>query len=65
MQVTLLLYHQKMVFNKCAWGSCSYEIDCWLHSQLKRLTDLVEYVRDYNLDNEQVISKLAFFIILN
>ena len=54
-----------MVFNKCAWGSCSYEIDCWLHSQLKRLTDLVEYVRDYNLDNEQVISKLAFFIILN
>ena len=25
------------------------------------MTDFVEYVRDYNLNNEQVISKLAFF----
>ena len=59
--VAIWRHHQKMVFNKCAWGSCPYEIDYWLHSQLKRLTDFVEYVRDYNLNNEQVILKLAFF----
>ena len=64
--VSIWRHHQKIVYVKCAWRACPHKKPCRLHKELEKFTQLVDFVRDHNLNHKnKVISKIAFIFEKN
>ena len=58
--VDLWRHHKKFVEQKCDFVCPKNEI-CYSHKRLYELTDYVEWIRDRNLNENTVVSKIALF----
>ena len=58
--VDLWRHHKKFVEQKCDFV-CPKDETCFLHEKLNRLTDFVEWIRDRNLNENTVVTKIAIF----
>ena len=57
--IDLWQHHKKFVTKKCDYV-CLKNEPCYLHKRLNELTDFVDFLRDFNLnDKEMIISKIA------
>ena len=58
--VDLWRHHKKFVKQKCDFVCPKNEI-CYLHKRLNELTDYADWIRDRNLNENTVVSKIALF----
>ena len=58
--VNLWRHHKKFVWQKCDFVCPKKEI-CSLHERLYELTDFVDWIRDRNLNENTVVSKVVLF----
>ena len=58
--VDLWRHHKKFVEQKCDFVCPKNEI-CYLHKRLNELTDYADWIRDRNLNENTVVSKIALF----
>ena len=56
--VDLWRHHKKFVEQKCDFVCPKIEI-CFLHKKMQELTDYVEWIRDGNLNEETIVTKIA------
>ena len=52
-------HHQELVRVRCNWV-CPKEVTCNLHVQLEKLNYYAEFVREKNLNETEIISKIGF-----
>ena len=58
--VDLWRHHKKFVEQKCDFVCSKNEI-CYLHKRLNELTDYIEWIRNRNLNESTVVSKISLF----
>ena len=58
--VDLWRHHKKFVEQKCDYV-CP-EKNCFLHEELQKLTDYVDWIRDRNLNKNIIVTKIALFL---
>ena len=58
--VDLWRHHKKFVEQKCDYV-CPEKKNCFLHEELQKLTDYVDWIRDRNLNENIIVTKIALF----
>ena len=58
--VDLWRHHKKFVEQKC-YHVCPKKNNCFLHEELQKLTDHVDWIRDRNLNQNLIVTKIALF----
>ena len=59
--VDLWRHHKKFVEQKCDYV-CPEKKNCFLHEELQKLTDYVDWIRDRNLNENIIVTKIALFL---
>ena len=58
--VDLWRHHKKFVEQKCDYV-CPEKRNCFLHEELQRLTDYVNWIHDRNSNENIIVTKIALF----